>query len=88
MVSTDSLADNTAFAEHNDANFPVLSDADRSVSEAYGVLSPSGYARRWTFYIGPDGTILRIDRNVQPASAGRDLVNALQALGVPAAGGE
>ena len=43
MVSVDSLEDNTAFAEQNRANFPVLADPGRTVSEAYGVLSERGY---------------------------------------------
>ena len=29
MASTDSLADNTAFAVKNDASFPILADPDK-----------------------------------------------------------
>jgi thioredoxin-dependent peroxiredoxin len=39
-------------------------------------------AQRWTFYIGPDGRILDIDRKVSPASAGDDVVKKLEALKV------
>ncbi len=72
-------------------SYPILSDADRAVARAYGVLDPSGrYARRWTFSIGKDGKILAIDREVHPSTAGADIAAQLTALGVapaPAAAG-
>ena len=83
MVSVDSLKDNTAFAEKNRADFPVLADADRTVSKAYGVLSKLGYAKRWTYFIDPAGTVLRVDREVDPRTAGADLVTHLDELEVP-----
>ncbi len=83
MVSVDSLETNTAFAEKNQANFPVLADADRSISRAYGVLSVFGLANRWTYFIDPTGTIVRIDRKVDPRTAGAELVANLDALAVP-----
>ena len=85
MASTDSIEDNTGFAEKNGATFPVLSDPGGEVVDAFGALSPSGYARRWTFYIGPDGKVLRIDQSVNPRTAGADLVTNLEELGVPPA---
>jgi thioredoxin-dependent peroxiredoxin len=42
------------------------------------VLSATGYASRWTFYIGVDGRILGIDKRVSPASHGRDVAEALK----------
>ena len=86
MASVDSIEDNTGFAEKNNASFPILADTTKEVSEAYGVLASLGYAKRWTFYIDPEGTIARIDKDVNPRSAGADLVDSLQALEVPAAG--
>jgi peroxiredoxin Q/BCP len=61
----------------------VLSDPSRDVARAYGVLSPSGYASRRTFYIGIDGRILAVDRNVTVSSHGDDVVNKLNALRIP-----
>jgi len=75
---------NRRFAESLDADYPILSDADKSVATAYGVLNPdSGNARRWTFYIGPDGKILAVDREVSPRTAGEDVARKLTELGVP-----
>jgi peroxiredoxin Q/BCP len=60
--------------------FPILSDPTKTVARAYGVLAPSGFASRWTFYIGVDGRILAIDRNVSAASHGKDIVQKLTEL--------
>lgn len=81
-VSVDDEETNRKFAESLEANYPILSDPDKSVAEAYGVLHESGnFAMRWTFYIDKDGFIRHIDREVSPATAGQDLVARLQALG-------
>ena len=37
---------------------------------------------RWTFIIGGDGKILKVDKEVNPSSAGQDLVADLRELGV------
>ncbi len=85
MASTDSIEDNTAFAKKNGATFPILADSDKSVSKAFGVLAALGYSKRWTFYIDPDGKIVKIDTGVNPRTAGADLVANLIELGAPAA---
>jgi peroxiredoxin Q/BCP len=83
MASVDDEATNKAFAEQEQANFPMLSDPSKHVADAYGVLKTpgSGFASRWTFYIGPDGKIVYIDKEVKTASAGADLTARLEALG-------
>lgn len=83
MASTDDLETNKAFAEQNNANFPILSDDSKSVSEAYGVLASAGYSKRWTFYIDAQGNIAKIDKTVKPRTAGKDLLKNLMALNVP-----
>jgi peroxiredoxin Q/BCP len=86
MASTDDLDTNKAFAEQNDANFPILSDAGKGVSKAYGVLASMGYSKRWTFYIDAQGKIVKIDKDVNPSTAGQDLLKNLVALNVPTKG--
>lgn len=44
-----------------------------------------GVAKRWTFYIGADGKILFVDKDVKTSSAGDDVAVKLAALGVPKA---
>ena len=83
MASIDSIEDNTGFAEKNGATFPILADPTKETAKAYGVLGFHGYAKRWTYYIDPDGVIARIDKDVSPRTAGADLVTHLEELGVP-----
>lgn len=87
MISVDTLADNTAFAKKENADFPMLADPSKQTAEKYGVLRDFGgtkVANRWTFYIGPDGKIAAIDRMVNPATSGQVLVTKLKELKVPA----
>ena len=83
MVSVDDAATNTAFARENAADFPILSDPDKSAARAYGVLGAAGYAARWTFYIDAAGRIAHIDKSVSALTAGADIAARLAALGVP-----
>src|SRR5689334_1610890 len=84
MASVDTQEKNKQFADQEQANFPMLSDTDKKVATAYGVLGSSGLANRWTFYIAPDGKIQFIDKNVNPtvATAGEVLAKKLDELGV------
>ena len=79
-ASVDSPEVNARFAESLGLPYPILSDAGTDVARAYGVLAPSGYASRWTFFIGADGRILDIDKKVSAASHGRDVVAKLTQL--------
>jgi peroxiredoxin Q/BCP len=75
---------NEAFAASEKADFPVLSDPDKSVATAYGVLMPErGFAARWTFYIDKNGKIAAVDKQVKPATAAEDLMAKLDELKVP-----
>lgn len=82
MASVDPLADNKDFAAQTNADFPLLSDEDKSVAKAWGVLSMFGVAKRHTFYIGKDGRVLKIDTNVNPDTSAEDMVRYLGELGV------
>ena len=84
MASVDAVEDNKGFAEKEKADFPLLSDPTKATATAYGVLSPGGLARRWTYYIGKDGKILGIDKAVTPKSSAEDMVAKLGEYGVEA----
>ncbi|HEV3063469.1 MAG TPA: peroxiredoxin [Vicinamibacterales bacterium] len=86
MISVDPLDENTAFAEQQHADFPLLSDPTKKTADAYGVLGAMGLANRWTFYIGKDGTIQSIDKNVKPATSAEDMAAKLHELGVSTRG--
>ena len=64
-------------------DYPILSDPNREVAKAFGVVSAEGkFAARWTFYIGKDGNILFIDKAVKAGAHGGDVVAKLKELGV------
>ena len=72
-VSPDPVKPIAKFDEKFGLGFPLLSDEDHAVAEAYGVwVEKSRYGRtymgneRTTFVIGPDGTIRDVFRNVKP----------------------
>lgn len=84
-ASNDTVEKNTEFAKSLDADYPILSDPDSSVSMKYGVYNPERKAAlRWTFYIGADGKILFIDKSVKTDAHGADVAAKLKELGVPA----
>lgn len=82
-ASCDDSETNEKFAKSLDLDYPILSDPGKKVAEEYGVLNPQrGLAQRWTFYIGKDGKILYIDKNVNAAEHGKDIAKKLGELGV------
>ena len=61
-VSTDLSPSLARFKKDLNADFPMLSDHMRKVSELYGVLAPAmGIANRATFVIDTDGKIVNIE---------------------------
>lgn len=65
------------------ADYPILADPAKAVATAYGVVTTTRpFAYRWTFYIGPDGKILYVDKAISTATAGADIAKRLAELGV------
>jgi peroxiredoxin Q/BCP len=64
-ISRDSVAAQRAFAEANGFDFPLLSDADGTVCEAYGVRRGLAAApvKRRTVVIGTDGVVVDVVRS-------------------------
>jgi len=82
-ASVDDAKTNKRFADSLEADYAILSDPEKKAAAAYGVLMPErGMAKRWTFYIGADGKILYVDREVKARTAGRDIAARLGELGV------
>ena len=83
-ASSDDPETNQKFAESLDLDFPILSDPGLEVARSYGVISgESKYCARHTIYIGKDGKVLHVDREVNPGNAGADVASRLESLGVP-----
>jgi peroxiredoxin Q/BCP len=72
-----------AFAEWTGSAIPLLSDASGEVARAYGVIDEMReLPARWTFFIGRNGRIAAVDRDVSPTSHGGDILIRLQELGL------
>jgi peroxiredoxin Q/BCP len=82
-ASVDTPEENRKFAESLELNYPILSDPEKTVARAYGVVQGDrAFASRWTFYIGRDGKILHVDTSPTTATAGPVMVKKLQELGI------
>ena len=81
-ASTDDAETNKKFAESLSLDYPILSDPTGEVGKAYGVVAAGKKtATRWTFYIGPDGKLLYIDKAVKTGTHGKDVAAKLKELG-------
>ena len=81
-ASVDTLDENTRFAAHVEADYPILADPTKATARVYGVVGMFGVASRWTFYIGLDGRIQHIEKSVKVSTAGADVAAKLAELGV------
>ena len=86
-ASVDDAPLNKKFAESLQVDYPILSDPDKKVAEAYGVVyTGRAVAERWTFYIDKEGIIKEIDKGVQKRTetAGQDIADKVKSLGLAA----
>ncbi len=82
-ISCDSPETNRRFARSLDLDYPVLSDPDKEVATAYGVVHEGrAYPERWTFIIDIDGTILDVMTEVDTGSHGAQIAARLEDLDV------
>ena len=86
-VSPDPVKPIAKFDEKFGLGFPLLSDEDHSVAEAYGVwVEKNRYGRtymgneRTTFVIGPDGKIEQVLRKVKPGEHDTLVLEALDSV--------
>ena len=86
-VSPDAIPPIEKFALKYDLAFPLASDADHKVAEAYGVwVEKSMYGKtymgmeRSSFLVGADGKIARIWRKVKPDAHAAQVLEAAAAL--------
>jgi thioredoxin-dependent peroxiredoxin len=80
-ASFDSVSDNAAFAKKFGFPFPLLCDEKREVGLAYGACdsADASTAKRISYLIGKDGTILQAYPKVTPATHPQETLDALPA---------
>jgi thioredoxin-dependent peroxiredoxin len=59
-VSVDDCPAQRAFADKYGLKFPLVADRSKAVAKSYGVLGPSGVARRVTFLIDTSGQVVEV----------------------------
>lgn len=85
-VSVDSVDSKKGFAQENNLPFPVLSDAGKDVTRAYGALTSYpqyklfDIARRDTYIIDPQGRVARRYENVKAEGHSKMVLAELAAL--------
>jgi thioredoxin-dependent peroxiredoxin len=58
-ISVDDVDSHQKFSEKHSLPFPILADSDKRVVKTYDVLSFTGFAKRETFLIDPQGVIVK-----------------------------
>jgi peroxiredoxin Q/BCP len=83
-VSPDPLGSHEKFKKKHDLNFPLLSDEDHQVAEAYGVWKEkSMYGRNYwgversTFFIDESGVVEEAWRKVKPKGHAEKVLEVL-----------
>jgi peroxiredoxin Q/BCP len=82
-VSIDSVESHKSFAENHSLPFPLLADINGTTADAYGVktrMLGMTVAKRQTFLIAPDGSIVKHYRKVQPAEHSKQVIADLKLL--------
>ena len=64
-ISVDPLDDQVKFTDKEKLTFPLLADADKKTTEAYGILNDKGMAKRTTFVIDKKGVVRKIYREMK-----------------------
>jgi peroxiredoxin Q/BCP len=83
-VSADDLKAHDKFIKKYNLNFPLLSDADHKIAEAYGAWGEkSMYGKKYfgmirkTFIIGKDGKLEHVFNKVSPEGHGEEILKLL-----------
>lgn len=82
-VSLDDVDSHKDFAENHSLPFPLLADSDGMVADRYGVktrMFGMTVAKRQTFIIGPDGTLVKHYEKVKPETHSAEVIADLEKL--------
>jgi peroxiredoxin Q/BCP len=82
-ISPQSVESHVRFSAHQGGfAFPMLSDEDKAVGRAYGILGPLGFYRRSVFVVGGEGVVRYARRSAVSLTYRRvdDIVAAVKAI--------
>lgn len=81
-VSVDDVASHKKFAEEHSLPFPLLSDTEAQMAEAFGVKTRMGMLPRVSFLIDATGTIRSVYPDVDPGVHASEVLRDVERLGV------
>lgn len=84
-VSMDDRASHTRFAAAEKLRFPLSTDSDRELVNAFDAANRLVFgitAKRVTYLIGKDSRVVRIWDRINPLTHSRDVLDAVQSLAV------
>jgi len=78
-VSADKQSTQLKFVEKFGLTFPMIPDTAKEIIDAYGAREVLGVAaKRRTFLVGPDGTIVRVWLSVKVEGHAEDVLAAVR----------
>lgn len=85
-VSRDSQASHREFRQKYELPFPLVADESGEVARAYGVPSRLGMSSRVTFLVDPEGKVVRVFPDVDPAVDAENVLAAVRDVRVKPTG--
>lgn len=86
-ISKDSIKSHGKFSEKFNLTFPILSDPDHGVIEAFGAWGPKKFmgreflgTHRNTYIINPEGEIVKEYKDVNPATHSEEVLEDIEGL--------
>ena len=80
-ASCDTAEKNKQFSDKLELTYPLLSDTDRTVATAYGILNSKGNrSNRTTIFVDKEGKIVHIQSKIKVSEHGKEIVEQLKTL--------
>lgn len=79
-VSIDDVESHKKFADKNSLPFPILADPTKDTANRYEVVSFTGFAKRETFLIDPQGRLVKRYFDVEPKGHAQQVLQDLKEL--------
>ena len=79
-ISVDDVQSHKKFADKNNLPFPLLADPTKETTNRYDVMSFTGFAKRETFLIDPQGRLVKHYLDVEPKGHSEMVLKDLEEL--------
>jgi thioredoxin-dependent peroxiredoxin len=79
-ISVDDVDSHKKFAAKHSLPFPLLADPEREITKRYDVMSFTGFAKRETFLIDPQGRLVKHYLDVDPKGHSQIVLEDLKTL--------